>query len=366
VVQDSVQAPEVAATRQVTAASTNPTTEPSTRGASSGQYITIGGVVAEVNGTPIYANKILKALGPTLAAEAKKLDEQRFHKTASDFIGKQVQEYISAELEFAAAERNLGAEDRTLADSLTTQWRQHKITEAGGSVEVARKRAQADGEEFEDLVHEQFRLFMTRIYYEKKVIPRIQVTADDMRRYYQLNQNKEFTDQDQVQFRLIKVDPRKSGGKEKAIDKIQDMRKRAEAGEDFASLAASNDDPTLMKSGGKVGGADGWIQKGAFALEKVENAVFKLQPGQVTDIVEENGNYYLAKLEQRKVGRVMPFEEEAVQDKIRSTLRKAQFQSLREQVQENLRKNAVIRVDNAMMNTAIDMAMQNYPSWAAA
>src|SRR5581483_10109564 len=143
VVEESVQSPEVAATQNATTSSGTAsaprgasTRVASTRGKSTGEYITIGGVVAEVNGTPIYANKILKALDTALATKAKELDAKQFEHVASDLINKQVQEYVRAELEYAAADRNLQSDDKTLADNLTMQWRQKRITECGGSVEV--------------------------------------------------------------------------------------------------------------------------------------------------------------------------------------------------------------------------------------
>jgi parvulin-like peptidyl-prolyl isomerase len=120
-----------------------------------------------------------------------------------------------------------------------------------------------------------------------------------------------------------------------------------------------NDDKYLMTRGGDVG----WVQKGAYANEQVEKAVWDLQPGQVSDIIDAGGAFYVAKVEERKLGRVMPFDEQAVQERIQKQLRAEQFRQLRDKVLETLTKNSVLRTDTDMVNTAIDMAVQNYPRW---
>lgn len=367
VVQESVSA-----TDMVPPPATQPATQPTTQalarqavGSSMGTYLTVGGVVAECNGTPIFADKVLASIDKVLEAKARELDADRYKLAAREEINKRVRELVRNELEFAAAQRNTDQEEKTLAELMAAKWRQDQIVQAGGSLELAKRRAAADGFDFDDLVHEQYRSLMTQIYYQKKVFPKIQVRADDMREYYRINQAKLFTEHNRAQFLLIKIDPKNVGGRDAAVDKIKNLHDRAVAGEDFSSLAGSiNHDPALLKSKGKVGG-DGWIQKGAFTLEKVEAAVWTIQPGEVTDIVEEvNGSFYIAKLESRNIGRVMPFEEEAVQDRIRSTLRREQFTVLREKEQVKLEEDATIRIDGDMMNIALEMAMQKYARYA--
>jgi parvulin-like peptidyl-prolyl isomerase len=326
--------------------------------------MTIGGVVAEVNGTPIYADRVLNQVEKDLAAKARDLDARQFRQYALQKLTEAREYCISNELEFAAAQRNLDEKDRQLADKLTTAWRQRKITEAGGSLELARRMAAADGLNFEDQVQEQYRIYMTQIYYTKRVLPRIQITAQDMRDYYRTHKESEFTQHDQVRFRLIKIDPAAVGGREAAIAKVKEAQDKAARGFDFAELAKGySTDANLARSGGEVG----WIQKGSFKLEKVEKAAFELQPGEVSrDFIEEEGAFYIVKVEERKVGHVQPFEDPAVQDRIYSTLRSQQFRSLREQVIQQLTANAIIRKNNDLLQTVVEMAMQRYPQWAAA
>lgn len=347
---------------------TPPATAPAVQpGATSAQYLTLGAVVTEVSGTPIYADKVIQALAPLLSSQAKQKDIQAFRALAKTEIDKQVGAMIRTELEYAAAVQNLGEDEKRFAENYTTMWRQRKITEAGGSLELARRKAAAEGLDFDEMVKEYSRTVLVQVFYQKKVFPKVQVTAEDMRRYYDQHLKSEFTEVDQAQFRLIKITAKNMGGREQAIDKIKDLRDRAVRGEDFEKLASGiNHDPGLMRSGGRVGGGEGWIQRGAFAITEVEEAVWKLQPGEVTEVVEVGDAFYIAKLENRKLGRVRAFEDEDVQQEIKDKLSKAQMAVRRDQVQKKLLQDSVIYPNPPVTDAAMEIAMQRYPQWAAA
>jgi parvulin-like peptidyl-prolyl isomerase len=349
------------------ASTTGPATAPTAQGNSTGQYETVGAVVTEVSGTPIYADKVIQQLTPLLSSEAKQRDIDSYRALATREVEKQVNAMIRNELEYAVASKNLAGDDKKLADQLTTVWRQRQITDAGGSLEMARRKAANEGIDFDDKVREQNRTYLVQIYYQKKVFPKVQVTAQDMRDYYDQHLRSEFSESDQAQFRLIRIDAAKMGGRDQAIDKIKDLHEKAARGDDFAKLASGiNSDPNLMHSGGRVGGADGWVQRGAFAIPEVEEAVWKLQPGQVSDVIQVGDSFYIAKLENRKLGRVRPFEDEDVQKEIRDTLQRQQIADRREQMQQQLIKDAVISPDPPVLDAAIEIAMQKYPMWASA
>lgn len=327
-------------------------------------YYTIGGVVAEVNGQPIFANRVIGILGRLLQARAQETTLEQFEVEARELITRQVWELVRAELEFAAAQRSLSPADQLLADAMTMTWRDRRITEAGGSLQQAIQRAQLAGEDFDTLLQEQYRTFMTQVYYQKRVIPRIQITADDMRAYYDRHREDQFTQRAEARFRLIKIDPARMETREAALDRITTMKRQVESGAaDFATLASQiNHDNYLAQRGGDVG----MIQRGAYAIPEVEQAVWDTPEGKVTDVITARNAYYLALVEQKREGRVQQFEEEQVQDTITQTLRAEQFRELREQFLQRLQQQAIIRVDPKMLEIAVEMAIQNYPQWRQA
>ncbi len=343
-----------------------PATPPASGGAESYGWFLNGCVLEEINGTAIFSDKVISAIQKPLVAEAKKGGELRFRQIASSLYDNQIHVYERDELEYASAQKALEAEDEQTARAMTVQWRQKKITEAGGSLEMARRRAAADGWDFDKQVEQQYRLHLVQIYYQKRIIPLIQVTAADMRVYYDLRKDTEFTTHGQARFRVIKIDPQDHLGREDAMNIARELRKRA-ATEDFADLArSSNDDPNWRASGGAVGGKDGYVQKGAFRFQEVEEAVWKLRPGEVSDIIPADGCFYLAKLEQLTEDKVEDFDSLAVQDKIRDELRSQQFTALREKHVGELMKDAITRRNDDAISETLASIIQQYPMWNAA
>jgi parvulin-like peptidyl-prolyl isomerase len=342
------------------AAPVTPTTLPAGVTMGLGQFQTVGGVLSEVNGFPIYANKVLRALRNELATKAPQMSEQQFRAFAKVEIERRVSDLQRAELMYGAADRNLEDDDRKLAERLTMFYRTQLITEAGGSVELAREKAAADGVDFDEQVLDQYRRYMTDVFMERKVRPRIKIGADDIRDYYAANLKTEFSTPESITFRLIKVDARKAGSKEAAEKKARELREEAVKA-DFAEIARTkNDDARLAQSGGK----EEAIQRGAYRLEKVEKAMWDLPIGQVSPVIEDTGGYYIAKVDERTPGKVADFHDEQVQRSIRNTLWARQFRELTEQIEKKLRGNFMVYVTDEMVQTAIEMAMQNYPMWA--
>lgn len=335
----------------------NPGTAPDTTGG----YQLIGTVLAEVHDAPIFADKVLATIDKVLAAQAARLDENAFRKVAAEAIQKQITEYINTELEFAMALRKLDARDREMARLATIRWREEQIVKAGGSLEVARQRATAAGFDFDELADEQYRWFMRKLYYQKHEYPKIHVSASDMRRYYQENQQKEFTTPDRARFRVIKVDRSKAGGRQEALGEIHRLLDRARSGgKDFGELAAEDNDEESFKRPVE------WFQRDSFVVKEVEDAVWKLQPGQITDVIETPDAFYIARLEAKQAGGVKPFEEQDVQRQIEATLRQRQFTALQVAVQQALMRDAIIRYHPRMVELAVGMAMQKYHYWREA
>lgn len=336
----------------------------------SGQYQALGSVLAVVNGQPIYAHKVLADLETPLSAEAKRYDIKAFRGVAQQFVGDKIRQLVRDELVFAAAQKALSGREKSLADFLTSQWREQQITLAGGAVEMAKQRAADEGTTLEDQVHERYRQYMAQLYFSKKVAPRIQVSAGDIRNYYEANHDKVFTQSGAVKFRLIKIDPiRFPGGLSQAQVKAESLRQQAIKG-DFAHLAASNnlDDKNLAATEGLVGSKDQewWIERGAYARENVEAAVWKLQPGQVSEVIQDRGGLYIAKLEAKREAVVQQFSDPKVQEAIYKTLRDQQFRVLHDKAVQELLKAAILQENPQMIDRATDMAVQRYPHWASA
>lgn len=325
-----------------------------------GQYVSVGAIIAEVNGAPIYADAVVRAIAPLLAARAKDLDESAFKALAANEINRQVEDMVRAEVAFAAADRNTSADDKKTAERITEQWRDRLKTENKGSMEEVRRKFREQGTTYDDAAKEEYRRNLVRVYYSKKLFPRIQVTADDLRRYYDQNKDKVFTQHDTLTFRLIKITPQAMGSDDLAKKKAEELAARISRGEDFATVAGEiNHDSSLLRNKGLTGPID----RGAYRQEAIEKALWDLRPGDVTPILNVEGAYYIAKLENKTQGRTQGFEEDAVQAKMLETLRGEQFARMRRDMEGQLRRDSVIARNDSTFATTLSMAMQNYSKW---
>lgn len=348
--------------------------------APAGTYMIVGAVVAEVNGQPIYADKVLAKIDAALAAAARRCEPREYRLVATDLIHRQIMEDITNELEFAAAQRNVSEEDQQIATAVTTQFRQREITKAGGSLAIARARALEEGVDFDEKLKEEYRRNMIRIYYVKRVFPKVQISADDMRRFYDKNVDELYSEKSAIRFRIIRVGFKETGSKEEAFKKAESIHAKAIRGDDFSALAAAQEDRTLARfrgymdvrrddkkepikdeSGEYIGV---FLPRGSLKLEELEKAIFALNPGQVSPIIDTPDALYIVKLEDKKTGRVRAFEEEFVQRDIHDRMTKEQRAELRKKEQKKLIDAAVTRTDEKMVQTAIEMAMQKYALWS--
>ena len=145
------------------------------------------------------------------------------------------------EIEFAAADANTNAEEKQMAERATEAWRQRIITANKGSVEEARRQFREQGRSFEDVSREQYRVNLVRVYHARKILPRIQVTAEDMRRYYEKNRDTLFTERRQAP----DVRPAHAHGRRAKRQCLEDVGPTADATIKEAQEEASRHNLTL-------------------------------------------------------------------------------------------------------------------------
>jgi hypothetical protein len=333
---------------------------------SKGVYLTLGGVLAQVNDTPIYANAVLAPLKKEFAAKARELSPDDFRDFAAHEIMQQLHERIDDESYFATAYHALSQDDKNLAEAHAMMDRHDWIIAAGGSIEQARKQSAERGEDFDQRVLKNYRELVFELYQRRAIAPLIQVNADDMRDFYRHNVDKLYSTKAEAQFRVIEVDKTASSVALDTTQPVQNdiaaIRERAVKGEDFAAMASTlNDDAYLRDRAGCPLGEGKWIERGSYILDALEAEVWKLQPGQITPVVEIGGKQYIAKLEARHEGSVRAFEDPVVQIDIYRQLRQIQFNQLwKERKDESATQAMISPPDPKRFEVALEMAMQKY------
>jgi parvulin-like peptidyl-prolyl isomerase len=163
------------------------------------------------------------------------------------------------------------------------------------------------------------------------------VSPQAVREAYDKNRDQ-YRTSDQVRLRMIVLKKGTSsdtaGEKRKQADDIQ---KRLQAGEDFASLAKTVSEDGKAESGGDWG----WIEPRKLRTE-LAKALADLKPAEISGVIETKDELYILKIEERKLGAVPSFEE--VQSKIERDLRQEEAKVLYNAWIEALKKTAYVKV----------------------
>jgi parvulin-like peptidyl-prolyl isomerase len=164
----------------------------------------------------------------------------------------------------------------------------------------------------------------------------VKLDEADVRKYYEAHK-AEF---EQVHARHILIRMQgsqlavKPGQKDlteaEALAKAQDLRKRIQAGADFAELARQESDDTGT---GAKGGDLGFFHRGQM-VPSFEQAAFALQPGELSEPVKSPFGYHLIKVEAKES---KSFEEE--RPELETRMRPEQAQKALEELQK---KTAVV------------------------
>lgn len=137
--------------------------------------------------------------------------------------------------------------------------------------------------------------------------------------------------------------------RDSVMQRAQQIRQRAVAGEDFAELAREfSEEPGAEQTGGDLG----FFGRGQM-VQPFEEAAFALEPGAISDIVETPFGYHIIKVEDR---RLPPFEE--VKDQFREQAKVEQQLKAEEAYITQLVEPLDLEVDEDAFAVARELAQQ--------
>jgi peptidyl-prolyl cis-trans isomerase C len=175
---------------------------------------------------------------------------------------------------------------------------------------------------------------------EAQIGGKINITEDDAKKFYDENP-KQFETAEQIRVSHILIKPVYIKGgdpneaKALADKKAKDLLQKIKNGADFAVLAkASSACPSAPK-----GGDLGFISKGD-TTPVFEETAFKLEVGQVSDIVKTEYGYHIIKVTDHKDASIISFDE--AKDRIIEQLKQSKQLELRNEYIESLKAEADI------------------------
>ena len=156
---------------------------------------------------------------------------------------------------------------------------------------------------------------------DKQFVQKITIPDKESKVYYESNPEL-FKQPEQVQAShiLIKVDSKADDAqKSEARNKIEEIQKRLQKGEDFAALAKEFSQCPSNAKGGDLG----YFRRGQM-VPPFEQAAFGLKPGTISDIVETNFGYHLIKVIDKKSESTIPYND--VKERLEQHLKQKKIQ----------------------------------------
>lgn len=182
------------------------------------------------------------------------------------------------------------------------------------------------------------------------LMSQVTVTAEAIDLYYQENQQK-YTEDEQRRVSHILVES--GDDKAAAKAKIDAVKARLDAGEDFAALAKTESDDTFS---GENGGDLEWIKQDGTMAEAFEKAAFELaNTGDVSAIVETEFGFHIIKLTEVKAKQVTALND--VKPEIEDAIRRDEAAVLFAEKQAVLEDRA-FEIEDSLVEVAQDAGVE--------
>jgi len=174
-------------------------------------------------------------------------------------------------------------------------------------------------------------------FIDKQFAEKITVSDEEARSYYD-NHLDAFKKPEQLKASHILVKPTPpvdESSKSAARKKIEGIQQRLKNGEDFAALAKEFSQCPSSAEGGDLG----YFARGQMAKD-FEDAAFKLEPGEVSGIVETKYGYHIIKSVDKKPMSLVTFEE--VKERLKQYLKENKVQEQVFAYVEEIKKKAKV------------------------
>jgi len=177
----------------------------------------------------------------------------------------------------------------------------------------------------------------SQVIIHEKIIKKINVLPSEIHDYYQLHVS-EFLRPAQV--RMYQILIKKTDNQIKDLKTANEILKQLKEGANFQQLAQLKSQGPKRKSGGLWG----YVTLGFFGDEmaKVENAAFKLKPGQYSEIIETDLGYHIVSIDRKRISKILT-EREAYDD-IYNRLSDTQFSEIYRNYLDYLRGKTYVEV----------------------
>jgi parvulin-like peptidyl-prolyl isomerase len=323
--------------------------------------------LVQVNDAFVTVDDILVGARLRFAELPAGISEVTFRKQAKTIVQEEIRDQENELLVSEEAAGKLTDAEKEEVDKEMAEAERAMIAKAGGSKVHLEQLVLAEGMTLEKMLKEHRRRVESQVFVQAKIMPSIIINPRLLWSYYQAHK-EDFSTPRKVQMQTLTVRYRKflpEGSQDPTADEIAKARKRAQeemdqaradlkAGKPFADVAKKHSQDSHADEGGL------WplMAAGSFAVTKVEAAAFEKKEGEVSDVIEDDGNLYLVRVAKVQPGAAVSFED--AQGKIEQILTHQQYLKLSEEYYQKLVRHAVVVESEDFVQNCVERAVERF------
>lgn len=301
-------------------------------------------VVATVNGDPIFAGEVLEPVHVKLEVVRKQSERlgqpEKYRQVRRDWLKQLLPPHIENRLLVGALRATLEQEQLDRLDQAIDELypsyveRLQQELKANSRSELEIELAK-QGTSLASLKDAFAHKTMADTFLEAKIKLDRNIGRPQLLAYYEEHFD-EYAIPGQVKWQQIQISFAKHGGKKPALRILEQAIAELRDGSDFTDVAIRfSDGPTASQ-----GGDWGWMQSGSLSNKEIEQALFDLPLGTISQVFVDDEAYRLVKVNDRKPAGHVPLAE--VQDEIKSKLLEQAHEDAKRNVIDELYASAVI------------------------
>jgi parvulin-like peptidyl-prolyl isomerase len=297
--------------------------------------------VAVVNGTPILASDVLERYSAQLGQARDKATPEEFDKLRMQLIRRDLNGHIERTLLAQALRSTIPADRMSVLDEFIDKMFEERLAQLKAEAGVT------STVELDELLKKENtsvvnlkstfateRLAMEYLASKSKVETRI--GRRELLEYYEAHKDEDYFVPGRVRWQQIQLSYSKWGDKPETYGVLRKVIEELRAGADFGDVARRYSDGPRASEGGHWD----WTQKGSLADKQVEQALFGLPVGRISQYLEGDSAIQIVKITARTEDAYKPFED--VQAEIKTKLEEEARRAAARQVIEELQQNAVV------------------------
>ncbi len=297
---------------------------------SSGQTIELATILARVGPEVVQGVEVLPAIDEYLAqvvAEANPPpSKEEINKARERFVRQNLTQVVKTKLLVAEAKRNIAAENLPkLEERITEMFNKEQLKKLLDGAKV-NSRAELDAKlrKYGSSIEAQKRVFYERnissYWLHQQVKDEEEISHEEMLAYYR-DHLAEYESPAQAKWEhlLVKIDSPST--KAEAYAKLAALGNQVLSGRPLADIAKTESDD----ASGSDGGLHDWTTKGSLVSAVIDNAIFSLPVGTLSQILEDQRGFHIVRVVDLKKQTRKPFTE--AQGEIKKKIRDEKSES---------------------------------------